>query len=68
MNRVLDSRSEGLRLDYQYLPCLEVCQANFTFHTTLVHQAVMGTWCTDPRLNVAACCQAVHGGLISVHI
>ena len=25
--------------------------ANFIFHTASVHPAVMGTWCTDPRLD-----------------
>ena len=26
-------------------------QGNFVFHTASVHPAIMGTWCTDVRLD-----------------
>ena len=29
---------------------VQKCQANFVFPTASVGQAIMGTWCPDPRL------------------
>ena len=43
----LKIRRSGVRF-----PVLAMCRsvANFVFHTSLVHPAVMGIWCTDARL------------------
>ena len=48
VDRALDSRLEGLGLSPKCWSCVEVCWANFVFHTASVHPAIMGTWCTDP--------------------
>ena len=49
VDKALDSRSEGLEFDSQCWPCVEV--SGKLFHTALLYPAVMGIWCTDPRLN-----------------
>ena len=50
VDRALDSRSEGLGFDPQCWPCVEVSD-KLVFHTASVHSAIMGTWCTGPRLD-----------------
>ena len=50
VDKVLDSRSEGLGFDSLYVMRVK-CRANFVFHTAFVNPAVIGTWCTDPSLD-----------------
>ena len=50
VDRALDSRSEGLGFNSQHWSCVEVL-GKFIFHTALIYQTVMDTWCSDPRLD-----------------
>ena len=42
-DRTLNSKSESLGFDFHHWSCVE-CLANFVFHTTLTHPAIMNTW------------------------
>ena len=44
------TRSEGLGFDSQCWPCVEMSGKLRIPHAS-VHPVVMGTWCTDPRLD-----------------
>ena len=51
VDRALDSKDQKVWGSIPSTGHVQTCRANFVFHTASVHPAVMGAWCTDPRLD-----------------
>ena len=59
VERALDSRSKGLRLNFKCWSCAEV-SGKLHIHTSLVYSAAMGTWCRFMCGSIVAGCIGVH--------